>query len=50
MAELSNNYDVAKLLAELMLNDPKLFGLLKETMQDPRQNHIIKEEEEVTDL
>lgn len=41
---------IANLLVELLLKDPQLFHLIKDTMQDPRQNHIIKEEEEITDL
>jgi hypothetical protein len=37
-------------LLELMFKQPELFSLIKATMQDPRQNHIIKEEEEIKDL
>lgn len=44
------NVDIAQLLVDLMLKDPQLFQLLRDTMQDPRQNHIIHEEEEITDL
>lgn len=44
------NVDIAKLLVDLMLKDPQLYALVKGTMQDPRQNHVIREEEEITDL
>jgi hypothetical protein len=40
---------VAQALADLKRDNPKLYELFRSSMQDPRQNHIIKEEPEWND-
>lgn len=48
-----SNYTQQALIAAVMKlqqEQPELFQQFRDSMQDPRQNHVIHEDEEITDL
>jgi hypothetical protein len=47
--EREQELSIARVLADLMRDAPELYRLFRDTMEDPRKNHVIHEETEWDD-
>jgi hypothetical protein len=46
---MTDQLSMARVLADLRRDDPTLYELFRNSMQNPRQNHVIKEDPEWDD-